>query len=57
VLWALSMMSLVSVALSFMISRRLANLLSGFVLHQVYLLIGLFSSFKKGVFWKKIDRK
>jgi len=57
VLWALLMMSLVSVALSFMISRRLASFLSGFVLHQVYLLLGLFSSFKKGVFWKKIDRR
>ncbi len=31
--------------------------LSSFVFHQLYLVVGLFSSMRKSVFWKTIDRK
>ncbi|NLB74960.1 MAG: glycosyl transferase family 2, partial [Crenarchaeota archaeon] len=39
-----------------LVSMRMASLLSSFFFHQFYLLIGLFFSFKKSVYWKTIDR-
>jgi cellulose synthase/poly-beta-1,6-N-acetylglucosamine synthase-like glycosyltransferase len=39
------------------VSSRSKSLFVSFVFHQVYLLLGLFSSFRKSVFWKTIDRK
>jgi len=39
------------------ISKPLTSLLSSFLFHQVYLVIGLFSAFRKSVYWKTIDRK
>lgn len=38
-------------------SKRAAGFLSSFILHQGYLVVGLFSSFRKSVYWKTIDRK
>lgn len=40
-----------------LVFKRLGSLLSSFILHQFYLVIGLFYSFKKTYFWKTIDRK
>lgn len=56
-LYVFSGIILVSILASAFASKRLAGLLSSFLLHQVYLVIGLFSSFKKSGYWKTIDRK
>jgi cellulose synthase/poly-beta-1,6-N-acetylglucosamine synthase-like glycosyltransferase len=37
--------------------KRFGSLLSSFILHQCYLVIGLLSSHRKSVYWKTIDRK
>lgn len=47
----------VTVLAAAVISKPLTSLLSSFLFHQIYLVIGLFSSFKKSVYWKTIDRK
>ena len=38
-------------------SRRTGSILSSFVFHQIYLIAGLATSFRKSVFWKTIQRK
>lgn len=48
---------LLTVLIAALVSKRITGLLSSFLFHQVYLVIGLFSSFRKSVFWKTIDRK
>jgi len=57
VLYSFLLLGLLTVAVISAISGRLCSLVSGFVLHQFYLIVGLFSSFKKGGFWKKIERR
>lgn len=57
ILYAFSGIVFASILASAFASKRLAGLLSSFLLHQVYLVIGLFSSFKKSGQWKTIDRK
>jgi cellulose synthase/poly-beta-1,6-N-acetylglucosamine synthase-like glycosyltransferase len=37
--------------------KSFGRMLSSFVFHQAYLLVGLFSSLRKSVFWKTIKRK
>ncbi|MCK5628143.1 glycosyltransferase [Candidatus Bathyarchaeota archaeon] len=37
--------------------KGVGALLSSFLLHQFYLIAGLFSSFRRSVFWKTIERK
>ncbi|TRZ79964.1 glycosyltransferase [bacterium] len=39
------------------VSSRNRKFFVSFVFHQVYLLLGLFSSFRKSKFWKTIDRQ
>ena len=48
---------LLTVVVVALVSKRIAGLIFSFFFHQVYLVIGLFSSFRKSVFWKTIDRK
>jgi biofilm PGA synthesis N-glycosyltransferase PgaC len=38
-------------------SRSVRNFFFSYVFHQLYLVIGLFSAFRKSGFWKTIDRK
>lgn len=38
-------------------STRMRAFLVSFILHQVYLILGLFSSYKNSAFWKTIERK
>jgi cellulose synthase/poly-beta-1,6-N-acetylglucosamine synthase-like glycosyltransferase len=51
---AVSLLSFVGV---FFFWKRLGRLISSFGFHQVYLLVGLFSSIRKCVYWKTIKRK
>lgn len=37
--------------------KRFGSLLSSFILHQCYLIIGLFSAYRRSIYWKTIDRK
>ena len=46
-----------AVLVASLFSKSLTSLLSSFLFHQIYLVIGLFSSFRKSVYWKTIDRK
>lgn len=41
----------------FAFSKRVRAFLVSFIFHQVYLLLGLFSSRKKSLFWKTIERR
>jgi len=56
-LFASAIFSLGFVVFLIKYSKRVSNLLLGFVLHQFYCLAGLFLSFRKGTYWKKIERK
>ncbi len=57
ILYALAGIVLVGAAGVFAVSKKLRSFFSSFVLHQVYLIVGLFSASRKSVFWKTIDRK
>lgn len=57
ILYTLLALFLILVAFSLVKLKRIGSLLSGFVLHQFYLVAGLFSSLRKSTFWKKIERK
>jgi cellulose synthase/poly-beta-1,6-N-acetylglucosamine synthase-like glycosyltransferase len=41
----------------FAVLGRVRRFFISFVLHQVYLLLGFVSSFRKSVFWKTVDRR
>jgi len=56
-LYALAGVVLAGVAGGFVISKKFSSFFSSFVLHQIYLILGLFSASRKSVFWKTIDRK
>ena len=57
ILYALAGIVLVGAAGVLAVSKKLRSFFSSFVLHQVYLIVGLFSASRKSVFWKTIDRK
>jgi cellulose synthase/poly-beta-1,6-N-acetylglucosamine synthase-like glycosyltransferase len=57
ILYALAGIVLVGAAGVLAVSKKLRSFFSSFVLHQVYLIVGLFSVSRKSVFWKTIDRK
>jgi cellulose synthase/poly-beta-1,6-N-acetylglucosamine synthase-like glycosyltransferase len=51
--------SLISIALlaSFLLfNRRTRNIVSSFVFHQTYLIVGLVLSLRKSIYWRTIDR-
>jgi len=56
-LYFVSGLFIIGVLAASVISKPLTSLLSSFLFHQVYLVIGLFSAFRKSVYWKTIDRK
>lgn len=55
-LYSLSIIAFASLA-GALFSRRTGSILSSFVFHQIYLIAGLATSFRKSVFWKTIQRK
>ena len=55
-LYSLSIIAFASLA-GALFSRRTGSILSSFVFHQIYLIAGLVTSFRKSVFWKTIQRK
>ena len=55
--YGLSTIVLISAGVAVKSSKRFSDLFFGFIIHQLYCVVGLFSSFRKGTFWKKIDRK
>jgi len=57
ILYALSGFVIMLGLVTAIVSKHISGLLSSFILHQFYLVIGLLSSFKKSVYWKTIDRK
>jgi hypothetical protein len=56
-LYGLTGTFVIGTSISLLSSKRVGSFLSSFILHQLYLVIGLFSSFRKSVYWKTIDRK
>jgi poly-beta-1,6-N-acetyl-D-glucosamine synthase len=48
---------LVAISLGLLLIRRIRNLFSSFVFHQVYLILGLLSLPKRTIFWKRIERR
>ncbi len=56
-LYGLTGTLLIGTSISLLSFKRVGSFLSSFILHQFYLVIGLFSSFRKSVYWKTIDRK
>jgi hypothetical protein len=56
-LYGLTGTFLIGASISLLSFKRVGSFLSSFILHQCYLVIGLFSSFKKSIYWKTIDRK
>lgn len=56
-LYSLFSFTLIFFTLLILISKRFSALFLGFLFHQFYLIIGLVLSFRKGRFWKKINRK
>jgi cellulose synthase/poly-beta-1,6-N-acetylglucosamine synthase-like glycosyltransferase len=56
-LYSLTGTFLIGTSISLLSSKRVGSFFSSFILHQLYLVIGLFSSFRKSVYWKTIDRK
>ncbi len=55
--YLVSGLSIIVVSLVAFYSRKIGGLISSYLLHQFYLVMGLFFSFKKSVYWKTIDRK
>jgi poly-beta-1,6-N-acetyl-D-glucosamine synthase len=55
-LYFLLVVSFVTALIVGFFSKRFTGLVSSFLFHQLYLVIGLLFSFKKSVFWKTIDR-
>lgn len=51
------LLSLLSFTFTLAISSRIRKFIVSFIFHQGYLLIGLFSSIQKSIFWKTIDRR
>jgi cellulose synthase/poly-beta-1,6-N-acetylglucosamine synthase-like glycosyltransferase len=56
-LYGLTGTFLIGASISLISFKKAGSLISSFILHQLYLVIGLFSSFRKSVYWKTIDRK
>jgi cellulose synthase/poly-beta-1,6-N-acetylglucosamine synthase-like glycosyltransferase len=56
-LYSFSIIALTSFLAGALFSRRTGSILSSFVFHQIYLVAGLATSFRKSVFWKTIQRK
>ncbi len=56
-LYTLAGTVLIMTSVSSFAVKPIGGFLSSFILHQFYLVIGLFSSFRKSVYWKTIDRK
>ena len=56
-LYGFSLIVIFSVIMVSLLSRKLGAMVSSFVFHQVYLIVGLISSVRKSVYWKTIDRK
>jgi biofilm PGA synthesis N-glycosyltransferase PgaC len=54
---AVSVIFILASLLVLLLFKRIRKFVVSFVLHQAYLVIGLFSAFRKSVFWKTIDRK
>ncbi|MDQ1281404.1 MAG: hypothetical protein QG670_2669 [Thermoproteota archaeon] len=47
----------IGIAILLVTSNKLGGFITSFGLHQLYLVIGFFSAFRKSVYWKTIDRK
>lgn len=56
-LYGITSTFLIGASISLISFKRAGSLISSFILHQLYLVIGLFTSFRKSVYWKTIDRK
>ena len=56
-LYVLSAGIIASLAVVLVFFKNIGGQISSFVFHQAYLIAGLFSSVRKSVFWKTIDRK
>jgi biofilm PGA synthesis N-glycosyltransferase PgaC len=56
-LYSFSIIAFASFLAGALIFRQTGSMISSFVFHQIYLIIGLATSFRKSIFWKTIRRK
>jgi biofilm PGA synthesis N-glycosyltransferase PgaC len=56
-LYSFSIIAFASLLAGALLFRQTGSMLSSFVFHQIYLIVGLATSFRKSVFWKTIRRR